>query len=144
MLLLFISVCLSAPVENDKLIVKGRPKRSTVSPSDCRKCMMICLEGEPSQICFDESIDDARPGPVLPDNVCTAAGCLKLAEPCPTNVTTFRCMIERRPVLEQSDVDGITTMHQRATLVLKKWNFARSVQHQAPPKVLATDKMLDS
>ena len=99
-------------MENDKQITKGRPNRSTVSPSIRRKCMMTCLEGKPSQICFDEKIEDARPGPVLPDYVCNATGCLKSAEPCPTNVTTFpfRCMNDRHPVLEQSDVEGITTM----------------------------------
>ena len=107
---LFISVCLSAPVENDNL--NGKTKRSTTSSSIRRKCMMTCLEGETSQICFDESIEDPRPGPVLPDYVCNATGCLKSAEPCPTNVTTFpfRCMTKMHRVLEQSDVEGITTM----------------------------------
>ena len=103
---LCISVCLSSPVENDKL--KGKTKRSTASSSSRRKCMMTCLEGEPSQICFDESVHDARPGPVLPDHVCNAIGCLKSAEPCPT--FPFRCMIEKHAVLEQSDVEGITAM----------------------------------
>ena len=93
----------------DKLV--NNTNRSRTSPS-FRNCLMTCLAGKISQICFDEDIQLARPAPVLPGYVCKAAGFLRSTEPCPTKVTTFpfRCMLERRPVVRRSDVEDVTSV----------------------------------
>ena len=112
LLLLATSVCFSAPWGPLQLIKrKSKIKRS--SPSrPARSCLMTCLEGESSQICFDDGIHDPRPGPVLPEYVCKLTGCLTSSAPCPTKGTTFpfQCMKESRYQWKQADDNDITSV----------------------------------
>ena len=107
-------VCLSAPV---KLQEVDRLKRNTDSSRSCPslsdlKCLWTCLAGERSEVCFNESISDIRPAPVLPDYVCDATECLRSAGTCPTKVTTFpfECMLQRRAVMHRSDGQNVESV----------------------------------
>ena len=106
-LLMLSSACSSAPLP--RLTIQ---RRKVFRSRALQKCLTTCLEGKPSQICFDESFNDARPAPVLPDYICKSIGCRKPTDTCPTRVTTFpfQCMLRGSSGLIQSDVDGLESV----------------------------------
>ena len=107
--LMMSSLCFSAPMRSSEGNTT-RTKRTVFSQS-VQKCLTTCLEGEQRQICFDESIHDARPAPVLPDYICKSTRCLPSIETCPSNVTTFpfQCMLTRGS-LRKSDTNNVSSI----------------------------------
>ena len=104
-LLLFSPACLSVLVNN--LDVQPEASRRLPTSPTVQNCLTTCLEGELSQICFDESIQDARPSPIVPDHVCKVTDCLVSNITCSTNETTLplQCMVSRRAIIKQVNVD---------------------------------------
>ena len=109
-LFMMLSACSSVPVVRNTV----QSSRAFLTPKNrvLQKCLTTCLEGRQSQVCFDESINDAIPAPVLPDYICKSIGCRKPTGTCPTEVTTFpfQCMLRGDSGLIQSDVDGIESV----------------------------------
>ena len=109
-ILKWTSFCLSAPVRLREVDTLSSTDSSGSGPSFSNVyCLWTCLAGERSELCFNEGINDIRPGLVLPDYICDVTECLRSTETCPTKVTTFpfQCMLRRwQPVVHRSDAQN--------------------------------------